>query len=154
MARASVFETQPVFAPGLSSWLARNRAWDIEYGGFRTNHLSHNWVAMAAADAADEQMQWWLDLYCGDLEQPHARNVTAHPEPARRIEADWPSITPTTWADHLSDSRELYPAYLEYFDREIAEHGRAEVIERHVPALLHGIAGAALHPVIHAGFGS
>ena len=54
---------------------------DIEHHGFLSNHLTHNWVCLAATGASKEDAMWWQNHYLGKLEEPHPRHDDG-PEPA------------------------------------------------------------------------
>mmetsp|Transcript_428 Transcript_428/g.812 ORF Transcript_428/g.812 Transcript_428/m.812 type:complete len:428 (-) Transcript_428:167-1450(-) len=143
----------PPLSPYLSNWLPMSRKWHFIFGGFLHNHLAHNFVVMGCSGLDDaesnEKMKWWNDFYENKTESLTGTPLeTAHP-----VTPDMPAITSESWKDHIRmDNYELYPAYLQYFDEQISSLGRETVIQQHVPYLLYGIAGSALHPIIHLGY--
>ncbi len=143
----------PQMGVSLGDWLARSRRWDIEYGGYLSNHLSHNWLVMSAAGAAEEQMQWWQDLYTNRLAEKPAREA-GDLEPARAWAADQVEISEANWRQHVQTTRIAFPAYRDFFDARIAELGLSATLHATLPPLLPGLAGAALHPLIHTGWGT
>ena len=143
----------PQMGVSLGDWLARSRRWDIEYGGYLSNHLSHNWLVMSAAGAAEEQMQWWQDLYTNRLAEKPAREA-GDLEPARAWAADQVEISEANWRQHVQTTRIAFPAYRDFFDARIAELGLSATLRATLPPLLPGLAGAALHPLIHTGWGA
>ncbi|MGI9613920.1 MAG: questin oxidase family protein [Acidimicrobiales bacterium] len=149
----TAFTSSPAFTDSLPRWLDRSRTWGIEHGGFRSNHLTHNWIVLSAAGCDDERMQWWQDLYLGRLAIDHARNIDHHPEPAQPVGPDAPQLSDAVWRDHVTNAPEAYPTFLEFFDERITELGVDGALRRYLPPLLPGIAGAALHPVIQTGWG-
>lgn len=142
----------PNMSVSLAKWLDKARQWDIEYGGYLSNHITHNWVVMGAAGASDAQMQWWEDLYTFKLPEQPAREP-GDLEPPRLPLPDQIEITDENWRDHLQNTLEAYPAYRDFFDARLAELGISNVLRNYLPVLLPGLAGAALHPVIHTGWG-
>lgn len=139
----------PEMQPDLPRWLDRDRQWHIEYGGYLSNHLSHNWVVMSAAGAPPAQMQWWEDLYTNRLSTEPARS-SGDLEP-RPPSPPGMEIRAASWQAQLRRP-EAFSAYVEFFDGQLRELGRAEVLRRFLPALLPGLAGAALHGIIHLGW--
>lgn len=146
------YYVQPDFPEGLQEWLAKGRNWDIEYGGYLSNHMTHNWIVLGAINASDEQMQWWEDLYTNKLKDKPAREP-ADLDPPRPYDRSGPSIFRGNWRKFIEDGRTAYLPYRHFFDRWIGINGREEVVREFLPFLLPGLAGAALHPVIHAGWG-
>ena len=137
-------------ASQLAAHLDRARRWHIEYGGFLSNHLAHNHVVFAAAGADERLHAWWEDLYAGCLDQGPARASgdlipRPAPDPATRIDAG-------NWLRHVERERRNFAAFVPFFEGRIAELGRAETVRRFLPPLLPGLAGAALHPLIHTGW--
>jgi hypothetical protein len=143
----------PRMGASLGDWLARSRRWDIEYGGYLSNHLTHNWLVMSAVGASDADMQWWQDLYTNRLAEKPAREA-GDLEPARAWVAGQIAITEANWRDHFETTRIAFPAYRDFFDARIAELGLAATLHAYLPPLLPGLAGAALHPLIHTGWGA
>ncbi len=142
----------PVMGASLRDRLARARQWDIEYGGYLSNHLTHNWVVMSAAGAPEAKLQWWEDLYTNKLEEKPAREE-GDLDPPRTLPADHAVITRENWRDHFQTTRIGFPAYRNFFDARIADSGISATLREYLPALLPGLAGAALHPLIHTGWG-
>lgn len=149
-ARASYYKA-PQMSASLAGWLDRARQWHIEYGGYLSNHLAHNWIVMGAAHAPDERFQWWEDLYTEKLDQSPAREPGPL-EPCRICGPD-KVITEATWLACIEREREGFAGYRDFFDARIAELGVSAVLRRYLPPLLPGLVGAALHPLIHTGWG-
>ena len=142
----------PKMGASLRDRIARSREWDMEYGGYLSNHLTHNLVVMSAAGASEQRLQWWEDLYTNRLDEKPAREA-GDLDLSRTRRDDEVVITKHNWRDHLSTTRIDILAYRDFFDAQIAEHGIAAAVRDHLPALLPGLAGAALHPLIHTGWG-
>ena len=142
----------PKMGASLRERLARARMWDMEYGGYLSNHLTHNLVVMSAAGASEERLQWWQDLYTNRLDEKPAREA-GDLDLARARRNNEIVITQDNWRDHLSANRVDILTYRDFFDAQIASHGIAATVHDHLPTLLPGLAGAALHPLIHTGWG-
>ena len=138
------FYRAPKVQASLYGWLARSRRWDIEYGGYFSNHMAHNFVVLSAAGASEAQMQRWEDRY--------ADKLTA--APARPQDTDIPDVTESNWRTHIQSTRTAFRAYRTFFDARINELGISRTLHRYLPALLPGLAGAAFHPLIHTGWGA
>lgn len=142
---------KPDYRPGTHDWLARARRWDIEYKAYLSNHLTHNWVVMGGIGVPDDIFQWWEDLYAnrlpekpsrepGDLERPRSDPLT------------YTVINRLNWRNNIQSTRAAFSAFRDFFDAELADKGMSETIRLYLPALLPGLAGAALHPLIHSGW--
>ncbi|MGW4379915.1 questin oxidase family protein [Kitasatospora sp. NPDC004531] len=102
--------------------------------GRLTNHAPMAVEALAARGRADA-VHRWLDRYADKLED--------HPS---RVEP----VTDANWPSALGDSRRVAD-WIEYFERELAEHPWREVLGAWWPRLLPGIHGGSTHPVIRVG---
>lgn len=140
----------PDLCPSLGAWLDRARLWHIEYGGYLSNHLTHNWVVMGAAHAPQERFQWWEDLYKNQLEDSPAREPGTL-EPCRTCPPDQ-AVTEDNWLTCIERDRKGFAGYRDFFDGRISEIGASNTLRKYLPPLLPGLAGAALHPVIHTGW--
>lgn len=144
---------RPLAVPdSLERWLARGRRWDIEYGGFLSNHITHNWVVLGIAGASEATMQWWEDLYLYRLPDI-PRRVLGALEPPRALPADLEPLTEDSWLRHVRRTPVNFAAYQRFFDERVARLGGTAAVRRYLPPLLPGFAGRALHPVIHTGWG-
>ena len=143
----------PKVGASLRGRLARARQWDMEYGGYLSNHLTHNLVVLSAAGASEERLQWWEDLYTNRLDEKPAREA-GDLDLSRARRNDEIVITRDNWRDHFSTTRLDILAYRDFFDAQVAGHGIAATVAEYLPALLPGLAGAALHPLIHTGWGA
>ena len=141
----------------LHKWLKRGRSWHIEYEEYLSNHITHNWIALDAAGADDEKMQWWEDIYTHNKAINNATKKipagsTNKLEAPRHNLIDYTEITDANWLNNLQSIRIAFELYRDFFDAKIAEIGLSECLRRYYPALSEGMAGAALHPVIHTGW--
>ena len=141
----------PDYKDTLHNWLAKGRQWDIEYKAYLSNHLTHNWVVMGAVGASEEYMQWWQDLYTNALKEKPAREPGDLEDP-REFPVDYTTITEANWRNNIQTTRIAFPAYRDFFDARLQELGLSETLKLYLPELLPGLAGAALHPVIHTGW--
>ncbi|MCQ8186646.1 questin oxidase family protein [Parvularcula maris] len=143
---------RPDYKASTHEWLARGRRWDIEYKGYLSNHLTHAWVVMGGVGAPDETFSWWEKLYTNQLEEDPSREP-GDLEPPR----DWPGegytvINRLNWRNNVQSTRVAFPAFRDFFDQELRENGLSQTLRTYLPALMPGLAGAALHPIIHTGW--
>ena len=61
-------------------------------------------------------------------------------------------IDDVSWLSYVNDSRRNYAEILSFVRTQMREIGRNQTIRMFVPLLLPGVAGAALHPLIHIGW--
>lgn len=140
------FHFPRVHAEVLRTWLLKSRLYAIEYGGFLSNHLTHNMVAIAASehsvDETEKRLQWWYNVYTPKLERIASSSAGAHS-----------AITESNWqCQQLCDNCELYVVFLTYYDECLRSNDVTTVLNQHVPMLQLGLSGAALHPLIHTGW--
>ena len=153
------FYSTPNYSEYLHKWLKRGRNWHIEYEGYLSNHITHNWIALDAAGANHKKMQWWEDTYTkkatnkatkatGKISIGSANKLEA----PRNNPIDYTEITDANWLNNLQSIRIAFPLYRDFFDKRIAELGLSACLKRYYPALSEGMAGAALHATIHLGW--
>ena len=141
----------PNYHKNTHKWLAKGRRWHIEYKKYLSNHLTHNWVVMGGINASEEYMQWWQDLYTNVLEEKPAREP-GDLETPKKFPVDYTEITEANWRNNIQTTRIAFPAYRDFFDSRLKELGLGKTIQQYLPTLLPGLAGAALHPLIHTGW--
>jgi hypothetical protein len=148
-------------------WLQLARKWDIVYGVFLHNHLAHNLVVMGCIGSsevdANKRMevfnifginivmiilyQWWYSVYSN-----HSSSESWKLQAARSQTDDMPTICGSNWLGFISNDDHLYPSYLTYFDGLFETSNPGLVVRTHLPHVLSGLVGSALHPIIHLGF--
>jgi len=118
-------------------------SFDIEYGGFLSNHFLHGLVAVARLGADEARFKAFVEAY-------KQHTVLGH----ELEEAKPPTcvVDGSNWKDFLRN-KSHYVEYREFFSRELKEKGRGHVVNRFVPEVFEHFSGAALHPLIHLGFG-
>lgn len=141
----------PDCKPEVHKWLARARKWDIEYKAYLSNHIAHNWVVMGGVKAPEETFQWWEDLYSNQLGEKPSREPGDLEEP-RQYPGDYTVINRLNWRNNVQSTRVAFPAFRDFFDQELETMGIEKTLCTYLPELLPGLAGAALHPLIHAGW--
>ena len=153
------FYSKPSYSKHLHKWLKRGRNWHIEYDDYLSNHITHNWIALDAAGVGEDKMQWWQAVYINegvvkgtDKDALSTTRETGMLTPPRKNALDYTAITEANWLNNLQTTRIGFEAYRDFFDAKITELGLGACLKRYYPSLSEGMAGAALHPVIHTGW--
>ena len=149
------FYSKPNYSKHLHKWLKRGRSWHIEYDEYLSNHITHNWIALDAAGVSEDKMQWWQQVYINEGVAKGTVSSTIESEmldPPRPNALDYTAITEANWLNNLQTTRIGFEAYRDFFDAKIAELGLNACLKRYYPTLSEGMAGAALHPIIHTGW--
>eukprot|EP00127_Corallochytrium_limacisporum_P003613 Clim_evm1s151 gene=Clim_evmTU1s151 len=155
------FYRAPSMGPNVAKYIDQTRKWDIEYNyhlkfeeatSKLSNHMTHNFVVLGSTGATDAKLQWWQDTY---LSLHGSVPEGSDSLPPRRLEdPDGLVIDTSNWKSHIQSTCRNFPAFAKYFDNQIKTRGISKTIEAHAPALLPGLVGAAVHPIIHTGFGA
>lgn len=111
---------------------------EIEWGGFLTNHLSHGQWALDTLGAKDELNETFTRLYKTRL-SPAGKESTKNHSIEDILE--------------LQGLRQDFLPQKRFFQKEISEHGVETTLSKYLPSLIAGLAGAAMHPVIHIAVG-
>lgn len=123
----------------LCQLLARNRnEFDIEYGGYLSNHMSHYLVALYELGASKERLEKAYEDYSTDTKLEPARPPTT-------------TITTDTWRDYRG-KKSHHLDLVAFFSRELEQLGVRTTLRRYVPDLLEGVCGSAFHGVIQLGY--
>ncbi|MGM8897944.1 MULTISPECIES: questin oxidase family protein [unclassified Psychrobacter] len=149
------YYSKPNYSKHLHDWLKRGRNWHIEYDDYLSNHITHNWIALDAAGVSQNKMQWWQDVYINNVIDKGATSTAKGSEmlvPPRQNALDYTAITDVNWLYNIQSTRIAFEAYRDFFDKKIAKLGLNTCLKRYYPALSEGMAGAAMHPVIHTGW--
>ncbi len=101
-----------------------------------TNHLPMALVAKAGLGATRAELERFSAKY--------RRRLVATGE-ADRI------LTRSTWRSAIGEN-DAYVDLVDYFDREIDQHGTEETVRNHLDALADGVSGAAFHGVIRLAY--
>jgi hypothetical protein len=101
-----------------------------------TNHLPMALVAKAGLGASRSELERFMKKY--------RRRLVATGEVER-------NLTRATWRSAVGEAS-AYADLVDYFDREIDEHGTEETVRNHLDALVDGVSGAAFHGVIRLAY--
>ncbi len=145
------YYSKPNYSNSLHEWLARGRKWDIEYGGYLSNHITHNWIVLDAAGGDHQKMQWWEKLYTNQLPTSPQR-VEGDLDPPREYPVGYTEITDANWRTNIQSTRIAFPLYRDFFDKKIQELGLSACLNKYFPTLSEGLVGSAFHAVIHLGW--
>ncbi len=134
-------------SPHLSVLLAENstRKYFIEYREFLSNHVEHGIVALDRLGASVDRVQQFVDWYVTRLE-PADRNR----------EDDKADIESEEAADVLLGGRKQFYALVKYYENALRAQYAGSVealVGARFPKLSAGMATAALHGLIHLGYG-
>ncbi len=118
--------------------------YDMEWGGFLTNHLAHGLIALEMLRATRSMQERFHALY------------TARLADRRPASAASPRLKQSSLRSLPLGRRQCFGPIERAFDRAIAgtspAHLRA-VVSEHLPRLVDGLAGAAFHAILHLGLG-
>jgi hypothetical protein len=101
-----------------------------------TNHLPMALVAKAGLGATRAELERFSAKYRRRL------------VPTSEAELN---LTRSTWRSAIGEN-DAYADLVDYFDREIDEHGIEEAVRNHLDALADGVSGAAFHGVIRLAY--
>ena len=149
------FYSKPNYSKHLHKWLKRGRNWHIEYDEYLSNHITHNWIALDAAGVNEDKMQWWQKVYINngiDKGSEKPAQASEMLDPPRQNALNHTAITDANWLNNIQTTRIGFEAYRDFFDAKVTELGLSACLKRYYPTLSEGMAGAALHPVIHTGW--
>jgi hypothetical protein len=122
--------------------LLNDRTYHIEFNGHLSNHVKHAVIALAGLGASPQRIKEYHDGYARLT--PYGYGLEP-PKPSKHV------ITGDNWLEFLG-KRTSFWAYCEYFERQVQAIGLDAVLERYLPALLPGWAGAFTHATIHLGW--
>mgnify|MGYP001088546270 CR=1 FL=1 len=113
----------------------------MEFGGWLSNHAKHAVIALDRLGAPAERI---ADYYARYAAQTYGYGL----EPPKVSEHD---IDAGNWKAHLG-RRSSYSAYCDFFDGEEKRMGMDAMLQRYLPELIPGWAGALAHGAIHLGW--
>jgi hypothetical protein len=124
---------------GLDALLVEARQHSVEFPDVLANHVPMVLAALDRLGASPER----LDEYFVGYRDAHGLVPVPPPVAAVRRE---------TWKEALGDrSREA--DYRMFFEREVAQLGIRDTVKTYLPALVAGVAGSALHPLMRLAYG-
>lgn len=135
-------------AAWLTEYLDAAEEFDVEHHGLLTNHLTHGLIALGSTGASRDDADVFWRRYLGELDEPHPRHAGG-PEPA--LEATDLQIGADNWHEFINDKRRHHGDLRRFFRNELDREGVSRVVATNLPPLVPGLAGGALHPLIHCG---
>ncbi len=121
--------------------LLNDRSHHIEFNGHLTNHVKHAVIALQGMGIEPDAIRAYYDNYAHMTPYGHGL------EPARPVTDE---IDESNWQDFLG-RRCHWAAYCRFFDQRITDLGLDGALQRFLPVLLAGWAGALSHATIHLG---
>jgi len=88
-------------------------------------------------------------LKCGPDQCPLRVRLWQTPGPPPK---STPHLISTPQAPPPFQSMATYPSRLRFYDAEVQQRGMEGAVHAHLPRLMPGVSGAALHPLIHTGW--
>lgn len=128
--------------------LLSNRAFDIEFNGYLSNHVKHAVIALERLDAPEERLQEYWDMYT---------TLTPYNLPLHPVTEPYDSIKPCSkeeWTS-LRGKKEKFWEMSKFLDEELEgplEGNINRLIQTYAPDTLAGLAGALTHGIIHLGW--
>ncbi|KAI9295276.1 hypothetical protein K502DRAFT_349159 [Neoconidiobolus thromboides FSU 785] len=116
--------------------IGKNHNNDMIHGGFRANHVVHAICSLYKMGASSEL-----------LEQYYNKSMT-YLEPLPEDKYD---INIENYEKYIA-IKDAYSSYLKFFDKQVNELGAISALKKYIPKIIPGLAGAALHPLIHLGY--
>jgi hypothetical protein len=119
---------------------------DIEYGGYLSNHMSHGLIALYKLNASSSRIESFYNNYA--FVRTHVGKLEPMIPPDSNVH-----ITDNNWKDWLG-KKVNYMNLVDYFTNglEDVSHSRT-LVSQYYPILSKGLAGAALHGMIDLGYG-
>jgi hypothetical protein len=134
----------PLTRSALLQQLLSNRAYDIEFNGYLSNHAKHAIIALERLDAPSSRLQDYWDTYT--TLTPY--NLALHPV----TELDAQPCTREEWKT-LRGKKTKFWNMCKFLEQELDETGSLEtLVQTYAPDLLPGLAGALTHGIIHLGW--
>lgn len=119
----------------------RREEFDIEYGGYLSNHLAHGAIALAKLGADEGRIKTFIDRYLVKLE-PSGKPST--------VGAQVP-LPPSVLKDLLGQ-RENFPFLFAHYHHLVEELGIEQAVQSSISVLAPGMVCSALHAMIHLGY--
>jgi len=127
-----------------------DRTYDIEFMGYLSNHAKHAIVALDRLEAESSRVQQYWDSYT---------TVTPYNLQLHKIEDDWESVKPirddAEWLE-LRGKKQKWQQQVAYMNQQLEHKYKGDIAklvqEYATPDLLHGLAGALTHGIIHLGW--
>ena len=129
----------------VTSYLNSNsvKKYYIEFQHFRSNHLADAAVALCHLNDTEEHFQKYVQHYCKRLEPSDGPTATDHkPKDEEALKA--------------AGGRHGYYTLLDHYTTLLNSQYNGspkKLVSQEFPKLSMGLAGAALHPLIHIGYG-
>jgi hypothetical protein len=122
----------------------KNQEFHIEYMGYRANHMTDGLIALYGMGLKEDRLR--------DFYKDYAKRRSL--EPSRDPDKDMGKLTKENFQNFLG-SRKGYVNFLQFFKEEYNKNGQniKVLLNEHFPYLIKGASHAALHPLIHIGFG-
>ncbi|KAL3673439.1 hypothetical protein V7S43_001150 [Phytophthora oleae] len=125
--------------------------YQMEYGGYLSNHLLHGVVALFDLGASDEKIAEFAESYSTKLEEEEPNHPDVMLPDARAKYLQESKLTFES-ARELLGKRQNFDGLLALYAAEVQALGVDGTVMKHLPVLVGGLAGALLHSTIQLGY--
>lgn len=117
----------------------RSKRFDIEYGGYLSNHLAHGVIALGLLGANNMQIEGFAKKYETKLEPAGESKGLGVRLPPSRLQT-------------LLGKRQEFPKLFSHYYGLVESIGVERAIRESISVLAPGMVGSALHAMIHLGY--
>jgi len=117
----------------------RSKQFDIEYGGYLSNHLAHGVIALGLLGADNTQIEGFAKDYETKL------------EPAGELKGPGVRLPPSR-LQSLLGKRQEFPKLFSHYNGLVESVGVERAVRESISVLAPGMVGSALHAMIHLGY--
>lgn len=140
--------TAPMARSAAFQQILSNRAFDIEFNGYLSNHAKHAIIALERLNAPEARVMEYWDQYT---------TLTPYNLPLHRVTEPYDTVEPCTkeeWTS-LRGKKEKFWNMCKFLEHELdgsCDGSVERLVQTYAPTTLPGMAGALTHGIIHLGW--